>query len=54
MNLNEPVNMFGDTLLHYACKNNDLEVVKYIIEKQPGAQLKPNIRQKLPIHLCSD
>ena len=31
LNLNKRINFRGDTLLHYACVKNNIELVKYLV-----------------------
>lgn len=53
-NCNGPLNFRGDTLLHYACARNNLQLVQYLI-KQPN--LIRSVRNKngvLPHELTTD
>lgn len=49
----EPISMINDNLLHYACKKNNAEVVRYILSKDPQAASKKNKYQKYPHNLAT-
>jgi len=40
-----------DSILHYACRGGNCEVVNYLLEKQSSHVSKLNADKKLPIHL---
>lgn len=45
-------NAGGSTLLHLAAANGDAELVRYLVEKGAGLELR-NARQKTPLHLAA-
>ena len=47
------MNIINDTLLHYACKKNNLDVVNYILSKDPQAANKMNKYKKYPVNLAT-
>lgn len=49
----EPISIINDNLLHYACKKNNVQVVKYILAKDPQAATKKNKYQKYPQNLAT-
>ena len=47
------VTLYGDTALHYACKNNQLEIAKLLIDYGAKLYVTNNFREK-PLDLLSD
>jgi ankyrin repeat protein len=50
--LDNPMNVFGDTLLHYATKRNDDRMVGYLLAKDPQLKFVQNRENKTPQDLC--
>jgi hypothetical protein len=54
INYSEPINIFGDNLLHYVCKRNNTTLVEYIISVDKKAGTTLNKFQQFPVQLSSD
>jgi ankyrin repeat protein len=50
--LEDPVNIFGDTLLHYATKRGNSRMVGYLLAKDPYLKCVKNASNKTPQELC--
>ena len=44
----------NDSILHYACRRGNCEVVKYLLDKQSPHVSERNAGGKLPIHLLCE
>lgn len=54
IDLEQPVNRQGDTLLHYAAKKNNQEAVRYLVRRAPSTVSTRNLKGKTPRDLAED
>ena len=53
INVENQDSIMGNTPLHVACLNNNIEFAKYVFAKMPKLCLKQNYAGETPIHLAA-
>lgn len=53
IDINAAINFRGDTLLHYACAKNNLQLVKYLIGRPDILKTCSNYLKKIPKELAN-
>ena len=54
IDVNAPLNFRGDTILHYACANNNIDLVKYLISRKDTLRTVKNHLKQAPKELTTN